>query len=72
MISKLAAQGNPGYYTSRAMMHSGDYSFSLSGLKTAVITYIEWARIAQVEQSIDLSGARKRNPRLAVPSCHGI
>ena len=23
------------------MMHSGDYSFSLSGLKTAVITYIE-------------------------------
>lgn len=42
VISKLAAQGNPkAIHFPRAMMHSGDYSFSLSGLKTSVITYIE-------------------------------
>ncbi|HJF45375.1 tRNA (adenosine(37)-N6)-threonylcarbamoyltransferase complex transferase subunit TsaD [Thermophilibacter provencensis] len=42
VISKLSAQGNPrAMHFPRAMMHSGDYSFSLSGLKTAVITYIE-------------------------------
>ena len=42
VISKLAAKGNPrAIHFPRAMMHSGDYSFSLSGLKTAVITYIE-------------------------------
>ena len=42
VISRLAAKGNPrAIRFPRAMMHSGDYSFSLSGLKTAVITYIE-------------------------------
>ena len=42
VISKLAATGNKKtIHFPRAMMHSGDYSFSLSGLKTAVITYIE-------------------------------
>ncbi|MBQ6521198.1 MAG: tRNA (adenosine(37)-N6)-threonylcarbamoyltransferase complex transferase subunit TsaD, partial [Atopobiaceae bacterium] len=42
VISKLAAQGNPRAIAfPRAMMHSHDYRFSLSGLKTAVITYIE-------------------------------
>lgn len=42
VISRLAAQGNPrAIQFPRAMLHSGDYSFSLSGLKTAVITYIE-------------------------------
>ncbi len=42
IISRLAAEGNPrAIYFPRAMMHSGDYSFSLSGLKTSVITYIE-------------------------------
>ena len=42
VISKLAAQGNPRAIDfPRAMMHSGDYRFSLSGLKTAVITYIQ-------------------------------
>jgi len=41
IISKLAAQGDPAAISfPRAMMHSGDLSFSLSGLKTAVITYI--------------------------------
>lgn len=42
VISKLAAQGNPRAINfPRAMMHSHDYRFSLSGLKTAVITYIQ-------------------------------
>jgi len=41
-LSKLAAEGNPAAIDfPRALLHSGDYSFSLSGLKTAVITYIK-------------------------------
>ncbi len=41
-ISKLAEQGNPRAIDfPRAMLHSHDYRFSLSGLKTAVITYIQ-------------------------------
>lgn len=41
IISKLAKGGNPKAIDfPRAMMHSHDYRFSLSGLKTAVITYI--------------------------------
>lgn len=40
-ISRLAKQGNPDAIDfPRALMHSGDYRFSLSGLKTAVISYI--------------------------------
>ncbi len=47
VISKLAAQGNPAAIEfPRAMMHSGDLRFSLSGLKTAVITYIDRERRA--------------------------
>ena len=42
VISKLAASGNKkAIHFPRAMMHSHDYRFSLSGLKTSVITYIE-------------------------------
>ncbi len=41
IISKLAAKGDPkAIRFPRAMMHSKDYSFSLSGLKTSVITYL--------------------------------
>jgi len=41
ILSKLAASGNPQAIDfPRAMLKSGDYHFSLSGLKTAVITYI--------------------------------
>jgi N6-L-threonylcarbamoyladenine synthase len=41
VISKLAKQGNPKAINfPRALMHSGDLQFSLSGLKTAVVTYI--------------------------------
>lgn len=42
VISKLGAQGNPKAINfPRALMHSGDLRFSLSGLKTAVTTYIQ-------------------------------
>ncbi len=42
VISRLAAKGNPQAINfPRAMMQSGDYRFSLSGLKTSVMTYIE-------------------------------
>lgn len=42
IISRLAEQGDPGAIDfPRAMMHSHDYRFSLSGLKTAVVSYIE-------------------------------
>ena len=41
VISKLAAEGDAAAIDfPRAMLHSGDLRFSLSGLKTAVITYL--------------------------------
>lgn len=40
-ISALATQGDPAAIRfPRAMMNSGDFDFSLSGLKTAVLTYV--------------------------------
>ena len=45
IISKLAAQGNPKAINfPRALLHSHDLRFSLSGLKTAVLTYIQKER----------------------------
>lgn len=42
VITKLAETGNPKAIAfPRALMHSHGYDFSLSGLKTAVITYIQ-------------------------------
>ena len=42
VISRLAEEGDPKAIDfPRAMMHSHDYRFSLSGLKTAVVQYIE-------------------------------
>ena len=47
VVSAQAAQGNPDAIPfPRAMMHSGDLRFSLSGLKTAVVTYINNERAA--------------------------
>ncbi len=47
VISRLGAKGNPKAIPfPRAMLHSGDLRFSLSGLKTAVITYINGEREA--------------------------
>ena len=53
VISKLAAQGDPkAIRFPRAMMHSGDLRFSLSGLKTAVITYIHQQQQAGAELNL--------------------
>ncbi len=47
VVSKFAAEGDPAAIPfPRAMLHSGDFSFSLSGLKTAVVTYINNEREA--------------------------
>ena len=47
IISKYAKQGNPAAIAfPRAMMHSGDLCFSLSGLKTAVTSYVNAERAA--------------------------
>lgn len=52
-ISRYASQGNPKAIPfPRAMLHSGDYRFSLSGLKTAVITYIRKVQESGEELSI--------------------
>jgi N6-L-threonylcarbamoyladenine synthase len=46
-ISRLAEQGDPAAIPfPRAMLHSGDYDFSLSGLKTAVLTYVRHEQAA--------------------------
>jgi N6-L-threonylcarbamoyladenine synthase len=45
VISRLAEQGDSKAYDfPRALLHSHDYRFSLSGLKTAVITFIKKER----------------------------
>ncbi len=47
VLSKLAAEGDPGAIRfPRAMLHSNNYDFSLSGLKTAVVTYLASERRA--------------------------
>ena len=53
IISKLAEQGDPAAINfPRAMLHSKDYRFSLSGLKTAVITYINGEQSAGRELNL--------------------
>ena len=50
VISRQASMGDPHAIAfPRAMLHSGDLRFSLSGLKTAVITYIKQQRDAEAE-----------------------
>ena len=50
ILSKLAADGDPKAIDfPRAMMNSGDYRFSLSGLKTAVINHIRHEQDAEHE-----------------------
>jgi len=54
IIDKLAADGDPAAVDfPRAMMHTKDFDFSLSGLKTAVINYVRKERDAGRE--IDLA-----------------
>ena len=53
VVSKFAAEGDSAAIPfPRAMLHSGDLSFSLSGLKTAVVTYINNERAAGRELSV--------------------
>jgi N6-L-threonylcarbamoyladenine synthase len=53
ILGQLAATGNPAAINfPRAMLKSGDYAFSLSGLKTAVITYIHNARAAGTDLNL--------------------
>lgn len=53
VISKYAAQGRADAIAfPRAMMHSGDLRFSLSGLKTAVVLYINQEREAGREPNV--------------------
>ena len=53
VISKLAAKGNPKAIPfPRALLHSHDLRFSLSGLKTAVTTYINKEREAGRELNL--------------------
>jgi N6-L-threonylcarbamoyladenine synthase/protein kinase Bud32 len=53
ILSKLAEQGDPAAINfPRAMMKSGDYAFSLSGLKTAVLTYIRHEEAAGREVDV--------------------
>lgn len=53
VVSRYAAQGDPAAIAfPRAMMHSGDLRFSLSGLKTAVVTYLNQERQAGREPNV--------------------
>ena len=53
VISRYGAKGDPcAIAFPRAMMHSGDLRFSLSGLKTAVVTYINGEREAGRERNV--------------------
>ena len=53
VVSRYGAKGNPRAIAfPRAMMHSGDLRFSLSGLKTAVVTYINGEREAGRELNV--------------------
>lgn len=53
VLSRHAREGNPrAIRFPRAMMHSGDLRFSLSGLKTAVITYIHEQELAGMKIDI--------------------
>ena len=53
VISREAAKGDPDAIPfPRAMMHSGDLRFSLSGLKTAVVTYLNNERAAGREPNV--------------------
>ena len=53
IISRLAKEGRADAIDfPRAMLHSGNYDFSLSGLKTAVITHIQHVREAAGEDGL--------------------
>lgn len=53
-IDKLAAKGNPEYINfPRGMINSGDFHFSYSGLKTAVMNYIRQQTGTDVQKNLE-------------------
>ena len=57
-ISKLAIQGNPvAYPLPRPMAHSGDYDFSYSGLKTAVLYLVRDLGTLTDQQRADIAAS---------------
>ncbi|MCL1890765.1 MAG: tRNA (adenosine(37)-N6)-threonylcarbamoyltransferase complex transferase subunit TsaD [Coriobacteriia bacterium] len=62
ILSTLAEQGNPAAIEfPRALINSGDFDFSLSGLKTAVVTYIKQEQEAGREINVpDLAASFER------------
>ena len=60
-LSKLAESGNPERFKlPRPMLHSGDYMFSFSGLKTAVLTTaMKLAGVSQPSETMVISDTDK-------------
>lgn len=55
-LSELALQGQPGAATfPRPMLHSGDFNFSFSGLKTAVLTKVREIGTPSEQQRADIA-----------------
>jgi N6-L-threonylcarbamoyladenine synthase len=51
-LAQLAATGTPGRYKlPRPMLHSGDFNFSFSGLKTAVLTVVREKILSAAERA---------------------
>lgn len=51
-LARLAEEGRPGRFSlPRPMLHSGDLSFSFSGLKTAVLTLVRKQKMADAEKA---------------------
>ncbi|MBX4191220.1 MAG: tRNA (adenosine(37)-N6)-threonylcarbamoyltransferase complex transferase subunit TsaD [Candidatus Doudnabacteria bacterium] len=61
MISKLAKNGNPKAFDfPRPMINSGNFQFSFSGLKTAVLYKIQDLKSLNPQQKADLSASLQR------------
>ncbi len=57
-LSKLAEKGMPGRFNlPRPMLHSGDFNFSFSGLKTAVLTRVREIGEPDEQQKADIARA---------------
>ncbi len=57
-LSELAMQGQPeAIHLPRPMLHSGDFDFSFSGLKTAVLTKVREIGVPDAQQRADIARA---------------
>ncbi|MDO8469438.1 MAG: tRNA (adenosine(37)-N6)-threonylcarbamoyltransferase complex transferase subunit TsaD [bacterium] len=65
-IEKLAAKGNPDAIPfPRPMLHSKDYDFSFSGLKTAVLYYVHDQQLIHPEQERGTTNNRQQKADIA-------